>query len=112
MRYSGAIVAAVLALSCSPTGEPPVTDGPAPGAPIGERVTVFTHCGFYEMEFDGVVWTPDSIARGAFPPGTDPMATEGVIRRLGDKLVFLADSGLEVTYAPAPPDLPPEPPCD
>ncbi len=78
----------------------------------GDRVTIFTHCGFYETVFDGEVWTPDSIARGAFPEGTDSIATEGTMTRVDGKAKFVADSGLEVWFRPAPLDLPAPPPCD
>lgn len=78
----------------------------------GERITIFTHCGFYETVFDGQTWTPASIGRGDFPDGTDPMATPGSIRRVGEQALFTADSGLEVWFDPAPDDLPPPPPCD
>lgn len=80
---------------------------PAPGP-----VSVFTHCGWYEMVYDDELWTPVSIARGSSPDGTDSMATTGRAERSGDRLVFTADSGLVVDFELAPGDLPPPPPCD
>ena len=102
MRFVAALLTAIVLAACA-TSDTPLE---------GERLTVFTHCGFYEVVYDGLTWTPESIDRGAFPPGTDSLATPGIARRVGDKLVFVADSGLEVTFAQAPPDLPPPPPCD
>lgn len=76
-------------------------------------VTIFTHCGFYEVDFAGSSWTPSSIERGSMPEGTDSMATEGTFELVGSgELLFRADSGLEVSFVPAPPDLEPVPGCD
>lgn len=78
----------------------------------GERMSIFTHCGFYEVVHEGVLWTPGSIDRGSSPEGTGFNSTEGTAKVSGEKLFFVADSGLEVIFVPAPPDLPPIPGCD
>ena len=88
---------------------------PAPSAPVagaGEQHTIFTHCGFYETEFDGIRWTPDSIGRGTSPEGTGFNATIGTMTRQGDRALFETDTGLTIWFKPAPDDLPPIPPCD
>ncbi len=82
---------------------------------VGEQhaATVFTHCGFYEVDFAGMSWTPSSIERGSMPEGTDSMATEGTFELIGpDEALFRANSGLEVRFKLAPADLEPVPGCD
>lgn len=109
----GAIaISAVAACSSTPQISSPPDTGPTfPASPA--PLTVFTHCGFWEIEYDGRLWTPDSIGRGDMPAGTDSMATTGsVILASHDQLRFTADSGLIVEFAPAPPDLDPIPGCD
>lgn len=78
----------------------------------GERLSIFTHCGIYEVVFDDVLWTPASIERGSSPEGTDFNSTEGTAKVVEGKLIFVADSGLELIFVPASPDLPPIPGCD
>lgn len=87
-------------------------DSGATTEPAGEAMAIFTHCGFYEIEFAGAQWTPSSIERGSSPEGTGFNTTEGTIKLVGGKVHFVAESGLEVIYEPAPPDLPPVPGCD
>lgn len=104
------IVLALLAVSCA---APPLDVGQAPSPSQQYAATVFTHCGFYEVDFAGVSWTPASIERGSMPVGTDSMVTEGTFELVSsDELLFRADSGLEVRFAPAPSDLVPIPACD
>ncbi len=104
------VLALLLAGSCA-APPPDVGQAPDPGAQYA--ATVFTHCGFYEVDFAGVSWTPASIERGSMPVGTDGMATEGTFELVSnDALLFRADSGLEVRFAPAPSELEPIPACD
>lgn len=87
--------------------------GCAPSAPPGSQpLSLFTHCGVYEVDFGGVRWTPASIDRGSSPDGVGFNATDGWARRVGDKLEFVADTGLEIIFEPAPDDLEPIPGCD
>ncbi len=104
------IALALLLLTACGSSQPDPGDD---GQPLtGERTSIFTHCGFYEIEVDGTVWTPESIERGAYPEGTGFNVTEGIASVVGEKLLFRADSGLEVTFVPAPDGLPPVPGCD
>jgi hypothetical protein len=98
----------ILAACAAPIAQPATTS-------VAERhaATVFTHCGFYEVDFAGMSWTPSSIERGSMPEGTDSMATEGTFELIGpDVVLFRANSGLEVRFMPAPEDLEPIPACD
>ena len=108
MTYRCALALLIIAGCATPIAQPT-------SASVGERhaATVFTHCGFYEIDFADMRWTPSSIERGAMPEGTGSMATEGTFELVGpDELLFRADSGLEVTFKPAPVDLEPVPGCD
>lgn len=108
MRTPAIFVIVVLA-ACAGSGNTSPMSQVSVGA---DHVTIFTHCGFYEFEHDGTIWTPESIERGSSPEGTGFNATDGIVSRVGEKLAFQADSGLTVTFAAAPPDLPPVPGCD
>ena len=115
MRMFSAALIALALLLAGGCGDDPEEAQPAGGAAEGSedgRVQVFTHCGWYEIEFDGRMWSPTSIRRGSMPEGTDGMSTPGVATVDGDVLTFTADSGLVVEFGPAPADLEPVPGCD
>lgn len=79
----------------------------------GDEITVFTHCGFYEVEWNGSIWTPISIERGSMPDGVDPMATTGHIELVDEDRARFTAGDLEVILANADEDdLAPIPPCD
>lgn len=109
MTYRSVLVF-LLATACSAPVAQPTTISIAREV---HPVTVFTHCGFYEVDFAGMRWTPSSIERGSMPEGTDSMATEGTFELIGpDELLLRANSGLEVSFMAAPADLEPVPACD
>ncbi len=104
-----AIAILILALSgctAASTGSPQNPPGPS------EQIAIFTHCGFYEADFEGELWTPDSIERGDYPEGTGFNVTPGVMTRHAERALFRTDSGIEIWFKLAPADLPPPPPCD
>lgn len=99
----------VVAIGCTAVPREDASTSTTPAEP--GRISVYTHCGFHEIEFGGVSWTPESIERGASPHGTGFNATEGVAEVVAGKLIFSADSGLQITFVPTPDDLPPVPGC-
>lgn len=109
MRWLSLLLLMTVAVACGTNRE---VAGTSQSVGRAERVSVFTHCGFYEIEVDDIIWTPESIDRGASPEGTGFNTTEGVAEVVGEKLVFRADAGFEVVFVPAPPELPPVPGCD
>ena len=107
------IIGGLAILIVAACGTSPTSSSATPEAASSAPLTVFTHCGFWEITFDGRTWTPTSIDRGDMPEGSDSMATPGIANVVStDRLVFTADSGLVVEFAPAPPELDPIPGCD
>lgn len=100
-------VAEPLPLVCEPgIPEPPCSDGVEPGVPYA--VTLQTHCELEWAYFDGRYWVPSAKVS---EPGGEAYFADGVMTLASpDEAVFVADSGAEVRFRPAPEDYRP-PPC-
>jgi hypothetical protein len=96
-----------LPLVCEPgIPELPCAEGVEAGVPY--PVTLQTHCELEWAYFDGRYWVPsgpvsESGGEAWFADGVMTLASE-------DEAVFVADSGAEVRFQPAPDDYRP-PPC-
>ena len=104
---SGQEVAEPLPLVCEPgIPELPCAEGVEPGVPYA--VTLQTHCQLEWAYFDGRYWVPSAPVS---QPGGQAAFADGVMTLASpDEAVFVADSGPEVLFRPAPDDYRP-PPC-
>jgi hypothetical protein len=104
---SGEEIADPQPLLCEPgIPELPCAEGVQPGAPYA--MTLLTHCELEWAYFDGRYWVPSATVS---EPGGEASFTDGLMTLVSaDEALFVADSGAEVRFRPAPEDYRP-PPC-
>lgn len=95
-----------LPLVCDPgIPELPCTEGVETGVPYA--VTLLTHCQLEWAYFDGRYWVPPAPVS---EPGGEANFAGGVMTLVSpDEAVFVADTGPEVRFRPAPDDYRPRP---
>lgn len=107
MEESGEEPADPLPLVCEPgIPELPCAEGVEPGVPYA--MTLLTHCQLEWAYFDGRYWVPPAPVS---EPGGEANFADGVMTLVSrEEAVFVADSGPEVRFRPAPEGYRP-PPC-
>jgi hypothetical protein len=107
VEESGEESADPLPLVCEPgIPELPCAEGVEPGVPY--VMTLLTHCQLEWAYFDGRYWVP---AAPVSEPGGEANFADGVMTLVSQgEAVFVADSGPEVRFRPAPERYRP-PPC-
>jgi hypothetical protein len=98
---SGVEVAEPAPLVCEPgIPELPCADGVEEGVPYA--VTLLTHCELEWAYFDDRYWVPSAPVS---EPGGEANFANGIMTLASpDEAVFVADSGAEVRFRPAPDD--------
>jgi hypothetical protein len=106
-QESGEEAADPLPLVCEPgIQELPCAEGVEPGLPY--PMTLQTHCQLEWAYFDGRYWLPIAPVS---EPGGEANFADGLMTLVSpDEAVFVADTGPEVRFRPAPEDYRP-PPC-
>jgi hypothetical protein len=106
-QESGEEAADPLPLVCEPgIQELPCAEGVEPGLPY--PMTLQTHCQLEWAYFDGRYWVPIAPVS---EPGGEANFADGLMKLVSpDEAVFVADTGPEVRFRPAPEDYRP-PPC-